>query len=396
MVFEIHMTNPTTSNKPIYLDYHATTPTDSRVLDAMMPYFTNVFGNPSSLDHSYGYDAYNIVQTSRESIASAIHAHMDEIIFTSGATESNNLALKGVMAKNTNRGSHLITCTTEHKAILDTARYLESQGTKVTYLPVDEFGTIDPKTVSDAITDETVMISIMFANNEIGTIAEIEEIGKIAHDRDVLFHTDAAQAVGHLNIDVEKLNIDLMSFSSHKLYGPKGIGALYVRSIMPRVKSEPLIHGGGQERNIRSGTLNVPGIVGFAKAIEIAQKEMDSENIMFKKWTDKIFEKLLQVGAKLNGHPTKRLAHNLNVRFDGIEGKAIINSVSKKIAISAGSACTAQMVEPSHVLLALGLTEDQAHTAIRIGCGRSNTDEDIEIAINEIYSSVKRLAKIHS
>ena len=389
------MKNLKTSINPIYLDFHSTTPMDPRVLEAMMPYLTNVYGNPSSLDHSYGYDAANIVQTSRENIASAIHAHMDEIIFTSGATESDNLALKGVMAKNIDRGNHLITCATEHKAILDTARYLESHGTRVTYLPVDEFGSVNPTDISDAITDETVMISIMFANNEIGTIAEIEEIGKIARERNVLFHTDAAQAMGHLKIDIEKLNIDLMSFSSHKIYGPKGIGALYVRSIMPRVKSEPLIHGGGQEKNIRSGTLNVPGIVGFAKAVKIAQIEMDSENIMFRKWTDKMFEKFSQIGASMNGHPTKKLTHNLNVRFDGIDGKAIINSVSKKIAISAGSACTAQMVEPSHVLLALGLTEEQAHNAIRIGCGRTNTDEDIGIAIDEICSSVKHLSQIH-
>jgi len=235
----------------------------------------------------------------------------------------------------------------------------------------------------------------MFANNEIGTIADIAEIGKIAHESNVLFHTDAAQAVGHIPINVQKMNIDLMSFSSHKIYGPKGIGALYVRSLMPRVKLNPIVFGGGQERNLRSGTLNVPGIVGFAKAIEISQKEMESENARFKKWTDYMLEKLSDVGAKLNGHPTKRLAHNLNVRFDGIESKAIINSVSKKLAISAGSACTTQMVEPSHVLLALGLNEEQAHSAIRIGCGRFNTEEEIKIASEEISLCVNSLAKIH-
>lgn len=382
------------SNDSIYLDSHSTTPTDPMVLEAMIPYFTKVFGNASSLDHSYGYDASNVVQTSRESIAHVIHAPMDDIIFTSGATESDNLALKGVMRKNQDRGNHIITCSTEHKAILDTSKYLESNDIKVTYLPVNNFGSIDLDSLSDSITNETVLISIMFANNEIGTIADIEEIGKIAHDNDILFHTDAAQAVGHLNIDVQKLNIDLMSFSSHKIYGPKGIGALYVRGVKPRVKSEPLIHGGGQERSIRSGTLNVPGIVGFAKAIDIAQKKMNSENIQYQKWTDQIFEKLSDVGAKLNGHPTKKLTHNLNLRFDGIDGKAIINSVSKKIAISAGSACTTQMVEPSHVLLALGLTEEQAHTSIRIGCGRFNTDEEIKIATDVLYSSIKYLKKI--
>jgi cysteine desulfurase len=378
----------------IYLDSHATTPVDHRVFEEMRPYFTEKFGNASSLDHSFGYDASVAVQQSRESIAKTIGATMDEIIFTSGATESDNLALIGVMERNKDKGNHLITCVTEHKAILDTARHLESLGNKVTYLPVDEFGSVDLEKLKNAITDETVLISIMFANNEIGTIADISEIGEIAHDRKVLFHTDAAQAVGHLPIDVQKMNIDLMSFSSHKIYGPKGIGVLYVRSILPRAKLNPIMFGGGQEKSIRSGTLNVPGIVGFAKALEISQKEMEQENIKFKKWTDYMLEKFSEIGGKLNGHPGKRLVHNLNVRFNGIESKAIINSVSKKIAISAGSACTAQMVEPSHVLLALGLDEDQAHSSIRIGCGRFNTEEEIKIAIEEICDSVKSLKKI--
>lgn len=381
---------------PIYLDSHATTPVDPRVFDEMKPFFTEHFGNASSLDHSFGYDASIAVQLGREKIAHAIGATMDEIIFTSGATESDNLALIGVMERNKDKGNHLITCVTEHKAILDTARHLEKLGYKVTFLPVDEFGQVDLELLKSEITNETILISMMFANNEIGTIVNVSEIGKIAHDKNVLFHTDAAQAVGHLPINVEKMNIDLMSFSSHKIYGPKGIGALYVRGIMPRVKIDPIVFGGGQERNLRSGTLNVPGIVGFAKAIEISQTEMEYENIRFKKWTDFMLEKLSNVGAKLNGHPTKRLAHNLNVRFDGIEGKAIINSVSKKIAISAGSACTTQMVEPSHVLLALGLDEDQAHSAVRIGCGRFNTDEEIKVATDEIYSTIGTLAKIRA
>ncbi|MCV0411379.1 cysteine desulfurase family protein [Nitrosarchaeum sp.] len=383
------------SRFPIYLDSHATTPVDPRVFDEMKPYFIEKFGNASSLDHSYGYDASIAVQQSREVIARTIGANMDDIFFTSGATESDNLALIGVMEKNKSKGNHLITCVTEHKAILDTARHLESIGYKVTFLQVDEFGLIDLEKLKNSITNETVLISIMFANNEIGTIANVSEIGKLAHEHNVLFHTDAAQAVGHIPIDVKKLNIDLMSFSSHKIYGPKGIGALYVRGIFPRVKISPLVFGGGQERALRSGTLNVPGIVGFAKAIEISQQELEQENIKFKKWTDSMLEKLSLVGAKLNGHPEKRLPHNLNVRFDGIDGKAIINSVSKKLAISAGSACTTQFVEPSHVLLALGLTEDQAHSSIRIGCGRFNTDEEIGIAADEIYSCVKSLAKIH-
>jgi len=379
---------------PIYLDHHATTPVDPRVLDEMMPYFTENFGNASSLDHPYGYDASVAVQKSREKIAAAIGANMDEIIFTSGATESDNLALIGVMRRYSEKGDHLITCTTEHKAVLDTARHLEGEGFKVTYLPVNEFGEINLEELKAAITEKTVMISIMAANNEIGTIANLEEIGKIAHENDVLFHTDAAQAVGHIPIDVKKMNIDLMSFSSHKIYGPKGIGALYLRVLKPRVKLDSIMFGGGQERNIRSGTLNVPGIVGFAKAVEISQKEMEKENAKSKRWTDSMLKKFQEAGGKLNGHPEKRLSHNLNVRFDGIESKAIINTVSKKIAISAGSACTTQIVEPSHVLLAIGLSEDQTHSSIRVGCGRFNTDEEIEIAADEIYHAVESLEKI--
>ena len=379
---------------PIYLDSHATTPVDPRVFEEMKPYFTEKFGNASSLDHSFGYDASVAVQQSRESIAKSIGASMDEIIFTSGATESDNLALIGVMERNKNKGNHLITCVTEHKAILDTARHLEELGYKVTYLPVDEFGQVNLEELKSAITSQTVLISIMFANNEIGTISNVEEIGRIAHENDVLFHTDAAQAVGHIAIDVKKMNIDLMSFSSHKIYGPKGIGALYIRSISPRVKLDSIVYGGGQERGIRSGTLNVPGIIGFAKAIEIANNEMEIENIQFKQWTNLMFEQLSKIGAKLNGHPKNRLAHNLNIRFEGIESKAIINSVSKKLAISAGSACTTQMVEPSHVLLALGISEEQTHSAIRIGCSRFNTEEEIQVAIDELVSCVKSLEKI--
>ena len=379
---------------PIYLDSHATTPVDSRVFDEMKPYFTEYFGNASSLDHSFGYDASIAVQQARESIAKSIGAKIDEIIFTSGATESDNLALTGVMERNKSKGNHLITCVTEHHAILDTAKHLEDNGCKVTYLSVDEYGSVDLDELKNSITDETVLISIMFANNEIGTIQNIEEIGKIAHEYDVLFHTDAAQALGHIPIDVKKMNIDLMSMSSHKIYGPKGIGALYVRSIMPRVKINSIVYGGGQERNIRSGTLNVPGIVGFAKAVEIAIDDMDAENKKYKKWTDTMLEEFSSVGGKLNGHFTNRLVHNLNIRFDGVQSKSIINTVSKKLAISAGSACTSDLVEPSHVLLALGLSEDQAHNSIRIGCNRFNTDEEIDFAISEILNALESIAKI--
>ena len=379
---------------PIYLDHHATTPVDPRVLDAMLPYFTEKFGNASSLDHPFGYEASVAVEDAREKIANAIGARHDEIVFTSGATESDNIALIGTMQKYADRGNHLITCVTEHKAVLDTARHLESQGKKVTYLPVNQYGEINLQELESAITGETVMISIMTANNEIGTIADVEAIGKIAHEHEVIFHTDAAQAVGHIPMDVEKMNIDLMSFSGHKMYGPKGIGALYVRGIKPRVKPDPIFHGGGQERNIRSGTLNVPGIVGFGKAMEIAQKEMDSENKRFKEWSDLMLKEFEKAGGKLNGHPTNRLSHNLNVCFPGIESKAIINSISKEIAISAGSACTTQIVEPSHVLLALGLDEDVTHYSIRIGFGRFNTLDEIKIVSEKICSVVKSLVII--
>ena len=379
---------------PIYLDHHATTPVDPRVLDEMLPYFTEKFGNASSLDHPFGYEASVAVENAREIIANAIGARHDEIVFTSGATESDNIALLGTMSKYADRGNHLITCVTEHKAVLDTARHLESLGKKVTYLSVNEYGEIDLRELEDSITSETVMISIMAANNEIGTIADVESIGKIAHEHDVIFHTDAAQAVGHIPVNVGTMNIDLMSFSAHKMYGPKGIGALYVRGVKPRVKPDGLFHGGGQERNIRSGTLNVPGIVGFGKAMEIAVNEMDSENKRFKEWSDLMLKEFEKIGGKLNGHPEKRLSHNLNVYFPGIESKAIFNSISKEIAISAGSACTTQVVEPSHVLLALGLDEDATHSSIRIGIGKFNTKDEIVATIEKISQALQYIEKI--
>jgi len=379
---------------PIYLDHHATTPVDPRVLEEMLPYFGAKFGNASSLDHTFGYDASVAVENAREQIATAIGARHDEIIFTSGATESDNLALLGTMEKYKEKGNHLITCVTEHKAVLDTAKHLEKIGFSVTWLPVNNYGEIDLDLLKRSITDKTVMISIMAANNEIGTIANMEEIGKIAHENDVFFHTDAAQAVGHIPMNVEKMQIDMMSISAHKMYGPKGIGALYVRGVKPRIKPESILFGGGQERNIRSGTLNVPGIVGFGKAMQISHKEMDTENERFRKWSEIMLKEFEKLGGKLNGHPTKRLPHNLNVYFPGVESKAIINSVSKEIAISAGSACTTQMVEPSHVLLSIGLSEEQTHSSIRIGFGRFNIDEEIMIASKSIKSSIQSLSQI--
>ena len=380
--------------EPIYLDHHATTPLDSRVLDVMLPYLRDKFGNASSLDHSYGYDASLAVESARDQLAKAIHARHDEIIFTSGATESNNIAILGTMNQYAQRGNHLITCVTEHKAVLDPAKHLEDAGKKVTYLSVDKHGHIDMDDLQKSITDKTVMISIMAANNETGTITDISAIGAMAHEHNVIFHTDAAQAVGHTPIDVEKMNIDLMSFSAHKLYGPKGVGALYLRSMKPRVKLNSIVYGGGQERNIRSGTLNVPGIVGFGKAVEIAVQEMNNENKIFREWSEKMLKAFERINGHLNGSKTKRLAHNLNIYFPKVESKAIINSVSKKIAISAGSACTTQTVEPSHVLLALGYDEDRAHSSIRIGMGRFNTAEEIDCAIEIISKSVQSLRRI--
>lgn len=379
---------------PIYLDHHATTPVDPRVLQEMLPYFSEKFGNASSMDHSFGYDASVAIELARDKIANAIGARHEEIVFTSGATESDNLAIIGTMEKYKDKGNHLITCVTEHKAVLDTAKHLETLGKKVTYLPVNQYGEIDLDLLRKSITDRTILISIMAANNEIGTIAEIEEIGKIAHEKGVIFHTDAAQAVGHIPIDVEKMNIDMMSMSAHKMYGPKGVGALYIRSRNPRIKPYSIIFGGGQERNIRSGTLNVPGIIGFGKALEIASREMNVENERFNSWISEMLHKFENTGGKLNGHPTKRLSHNLNVYFKDVEGKAIINSVSSKIAISAGSACTTQIVEPSHVLLALGSNEDRAHSSIRIGLGRFNTKQEIDFVTNEIISAVQHITKI--
>lgn len=384
--------------KPIYLDHNATTPLDQRVLDAMMPYFQENFGNASSLDHEYGHNASDAVESAREKIARIIGGRHDDIVFTSGATESDNLALLGVMERYKDKGDHLVTCVTEHEAILATARHLESLGKRVTYLPVDETGMVNSEDVKEAITDKTVMVSIMAANNEIGSIPDIKAIGRVVHDSGVLFHTDAAQAVGHIPIDVERMHIDLMSFSAHKMYGPKGIGALYVRGVKPRVRPEPVMHGGGQEHNIRSGTLNVPGIVGFGEAASIALKEMHPENIVITEQAtlmQDLFDDA-KLGVLINGSKDNRLAGNLSLYFPGIEGKAIINSVSKNIAISAGSACTTQRVEPSHVIMALGYDEERAHSSIRIGIGRFNTIDQIEFAARDIIESVKNLSKATS
>ncbi len=382
-------------NLPVYLDHHSTTPLDPRVLESMMPYLTERFGNASSTDHTYGADASAGVEESRLKIAKAIGARPEDIVFTSGATESDNMALIGTMNHYADRGDHMITCVAEHKAVLDAARYLESIGKKVTHIPVDSEGNIDLGQLEAAITEQTVLISIMAANNEIGTIHDIASIGKLAHDRGVIFHTDAAQAVGHIDMNVEDMNIDLMSLSAHKLYGPKGVGALYTRGIRPRVRPSPIMFGGGQERSLRSGTHNVSGIVGFARALEIAILEMHHENEQFAAWSKLVRSELGKYGA-VNGTLQNRLQHNVNMRFDGIEGKAVINSISKEVAISAGSACTTQVTEPSHVLLSIGLSEEQAHTSIRLGFGRFNTSDEIDFAIDKISSTITMLEKIRA
>ncbi len=382
------------------MDCHATTPVDKRVLEAMLPYFTEIYGNSASLDHSYGSLANRAVEISREQIGRMINCNPEEIIFTSGATESDNLALQGIAEKYNDKGNHIITSTTEHKAVLDTCKRLEKIGKEITYLPVNKFGKIDLQLLESSITDKTILISIMAANNEIGTIADLHEIGSIAHKHDVLFHTDAAQAVGHIPIDVKKMNIDLMSMSAHKVYGPKGIGALYCRRVNPRVRPTPLIHGGGHERGIRSGTLNVPGIVGLGKALEIASEEMDTEAERFRGWTRLMQTTLVDAigndNISLNGHPTDRLPHNLNLYIKSVENKALISHTQTELAVSAGAACTTTTVEPSHVILALGYSEERAYCSIRIGLGRHNTEDEVKYSIGAIVSAVNKLKKIKS
>jgi cysteine desulfurase len=382
--------------RPVYMDSHATTPVDPRVLEAMLPYFSETFGNAGSIDHIYGAVAADAVKKAREQSAHILNAQPDEIIFTSGATESNNIAILGVGEQYAVKGDHIITCVTEHKAVLDTCKHLKKTGKSVTFLPVDQYGLVDPGQVEGAITEKTILISIMTANNEIGTIAPIKEIGEIAHKHGVLFHTDAAQAVGHIPMDVKEMNIDLLSFSGHKIYGPKGIGGLYVRRSNPRVKLTPIIFGGGQEKGLRSGTLNVPGIVGLGKALAVAEKDMTKEEKQFRKWTTQMFDKFKEAypSIMLNGHPTRRLAHNLNVCFPGIESKALIHLLKDDLSISAGSACTTTNVEPSHVLLAIGRTVEESHSAARYGLGRGNTEDDVRRGMKNTILSLEKIRRI--
>jgi cysteine desulfurase len=381
---------------PIYMDNHATTPLDKRVLEAMLPYFTEKFGNAASRNHSFGWEAEEAVDKARHQIAAVINAKPKEIIFTSGATESDNLAIKGVVEFYKDKGNHIISCVTEHKAVLDSCRALERAGkATVTYLPVDKYGMVSPDDVRKAISDKTVLITIMYANNEIGTIHPVTEIGRLAKEKGVLFHCDAVQAVGKIPVDVERDGIDLLSLSGHKIYGPKGVGAIYVRSKGPRVRLTAQMDGGGHERGMRSGTLNVTGIVGLGKACEIAKAEMVDDGQRLTELRNKlqagIFERLDDVF--LNGHPTERLPGNLNLSFAYVEGESLLMGISD-VAVSSGSACTSATLEPSYVIRALGTDEELAHSSIRFGLGRFNTDEEVDFVTDRVCNEVKRLREM--
>jgi cysteine desulfurase len=379
---------------PIYMDNNATTPLDPRVLEAMMPYLTTEFGNAASRSHPFGWKAEEAVDRAREQIAALIGGSEKEIVFTSGATESINLALKGAAEFYKEKGNHIITVRTEHKATLDTAKRLERQGFEVTYLPTDKDGRISAQQLREAITDKTILVSVMLANNEIGTVQPIAELGEVTREKGVLFHVDAVQGVGKVPFDAEKMKVDLASLSAHKIYGPKGIGALWVRR-KPRVRIAPIIDGGGHERGMRSGTLNVPGIVGFGKAAELAQQLMPEEAKrtyqLRKKLQDYLFGHLDHL--ELNGHATERLPGNLNVSFAYVEGEALMMAI-KNVAVSSGSACTSASLEPSYVLRACGVSEDLAHTSIRFGIGRFNTEEEVDYVGKYVVEQVRRLREM--
>lgn len=382
------------SVRPIYLDNHATTPLDKRVLEAMLPYFTEHFGNAASIGHVYGWEAEAAIKQARETLATAINATPEEIVFTSGATEANNLAIKGVAEAYFQKGRHIITVETEHNAVLDPGNYLESLGFEVTYLPVQKDGLIDLNELAKNIRADTILVSVMAANNEIGVLQPLTEIGEICRERGVLFHTDAAQAIGKIPLNVETMKIDLMSLTAHKIYGPKGIGALYVRRRNPRVKIAPQQHGGGHERGMRSGTLYTPQIVGFAKAVELGISEMASETKRLTNLRQHLWENLSPLGdIFLNGHPTKRLPGNLNISVAGVDGSALLLALQPVVAVSSGAACTSTKTAPSHVLIALGHTVELAYASIRFGIGRFNSEEEIDRVIHHVRSTIKSLRK---
>lgn len=379
-------------NNIIYLDHHSTTPLDRKVLDKMIPFFSENFGNPSSIDHYLGNKAQQAVESCRIDIVKNIGAkYSKEIIFTSGATEANNLALIGLFNKYSKEKNHIISTVIEHKSILDTLKYLETLGAEVTLLPVDKTGLIDLKELEDSIKDNTLLISIMYANNEIGTIQPINAIGEISRRKKIYFHCDAAQAMGYENINVYENNIDLLSISAHKFYGPKGVGCLFLKSFNPTVRLNPIVHGGGQERGFRSGTLNVPGIVGLSEALNLVKNEQRTEKDRLEKMRNEIQNILLNECSdiKLNGHPQRKLPNNMSITIPGIESKALIHNLNKKMAFSTGSACSTTKAEPSHVLKAIGLTDDECHQTIRIGLGRSNVDS-IEIS-DKLIKAIKEL-----
>ncbi|MFB3853973.1 MAG: IscS subfamily cysteine desulfurase [Vicinamibacterales bacterium] len=377
------------------MDYQATTPVDPRVLEEMLPYFSERFGNAASRNHSFGWEAEKAVEQGRARVAALIGASPKEIVFTSGATESDNLAIKGVAEMYRDKGDHIITAVTEHKAVIDTCKRLEKYGFKVTYLPVGRDGLVDLDLLASSITDRTILISIMMANNEIGVVQPIGEIGRIARERGVLFHTDAVQGAGKLPLDVNRMNVDMASLSAHKIYGPKGIGALYVRRKNPRVLLAPVIDGGGHERGMRSGTLNVPGIVGFGKAAELCGEEMASESKRLEGLRDRLWRGLQANldDIEVNGSLESRLPNNLNVSFAYVEGESLLMGMSD-IAVSSGSACTSASLEPSYVLKALGTGDDLAHSSIRFGLGRFTTEEEVDYVVGKVTSVVKRLREM--
>ena len=380
---------------PIYLDYNATTPTDPRVVEAMLPYFTEIYGNAASRNHSFGWTAEKAVASARDMLGSLIGTSGKEIVFTSGATESNNIAILGAADFHKDKGRHIISSPIEHKAVIDPYHYLEQQGYEVTFLDVDQHGCISLEQLEQTIRPDTILVSLMGGNNEIGTVNPLEEIGRITRKHGVLFHTDATQAYGKIPLDVERMNIDLLSMSAHKMYGPKGIGALYVRRKKPRVRLSPIVFGGGHERGMRSGTLNVTGIVGFGKAAELCAEEMASEAERLIGLRQRLYEKLTMEldYVFLNGHPTDRLPNNLNLSFGYVEGESLIMGIGD-IAVSSGSACTSASLEPSYVLRSLGVGDDLAHSSIRFGFGRFTTVEEIDYTAEQVSSAVKRLREM--
>jgi cysteine desulfurase len=392
---QVEHTAPNGIKLPIYMDNHATTPMDPRVLEEMLPYFMEKFGNAASRNHSFGWAAEEGVETARERIAKLVGATTKEIIFTSGATESDNLAIKGVAEMYKEKGNHVITAVTEHKAVLDTCKRLEKYGYRVTYLPVQKDGLIDLDDLKRAMDDKTILVTIMFANNEIGVLQPVAEIGKLCHERGVIFHSDATQAVGKVPVDVIKQNIDVMSISAHKMYGPKGVGALYVRRKNPRVQISAIIDGGGHERGMRSGTLNVPGIVGLGKACAIATEEMAKESCTLaglrNRLRDSIMNRLDEV--YINGSMEHRLPGNLNISFAYVEGESLLMGIND-IAVSSGSACTSATLEPSYVLKALGTGDDLAHSSIRFGIGRFNTQAEVDYVADRVVDTVQRLREL--